>query len=52
MRHYGHRIGFGVEVLGAVDAPEEAVVLAALAEELGYDLVAFPDRVEAGGADA
>lgn len=52
MRHYGHRIRFGVEVLGAVDAPEDAVALAALSEHLGYDLVAFPDRVEAGGADA
>ncbi|ABL82877.1 MULTISPECIES: LLM class flavin-dependent oxidoreductase [unclassified Nocardioides] len=49
MTNYGHRIGFGVEVTGAGEAPEDAVALAVLVEDLGYDLVTFPDR---GGADA
>ncbi len=52
MTNYGHRIRFGVEVLGGSDAPGDAVALAVLAEELGYDLVVFPDQVGEGGADA
>lgn len=52
MTNYGHGIRFGVEVVGGVEAPGDAVALAVLAEELGYDLVVFPDRVEEGGADA
>ena len=52
MTNYGHFLRFGVEVVGGADAPGDAVALAVLAEELGYDLVVFPDRVEEGGADA
>ena len=52
MTNYGHRIRFGVEVLGGAEAPDDAVALAVLAEELGYDSVAFTDRVDEGGADA
>ena len=51
MTNYGHSIRFGVEVGGA-GAPGVAVALAVLAEEVGYDLVVFPERVEEGGADA
>jgi alkanesulfonate monooxygenase SsuD/methylene tetrahydromethanopterin reductase-like flavin-dependent oxidoreductase (luciferase family) len=50
--HYGHALRFGVEVLSGAEAPGDAVALAVLAEELGYDLVAFPDRVDEGGVDA
>lgn len=51
MTNYGHSIRFGVEVGGA-GAPGVAVALGVLAEEVGYDLVVFPERVEEGGADA
>jgi alkanesulfonate monooxygenase SsuD/methylene tetrahydromethanopterin reductase-like flavin-dependent oxidoreductase (luciferase family) len=50
--NYGHRIQFGVEVAGGGDAPREAEALAVLAEELGYEVVTFPDRAEEGGSDA
>ena len=55
MTSYGHALRFGVEVVGAVEAPSIAVALAVLAEELGYDSVAHPDQAglaEPGGADA
>jgi len=50
--NYGHAMQFGVEVVSGADSPHVAGALAALAEELGYDAVIFPDRLEAGGADA
>jgi alkanesulfonate monooxygenase SsuD/methylene tetrahydromethanopterin reductase-like flavin-dependent oxidoreductase (luciferase family) len=52
---YGHALLFGVEVVGGADAPGTAVALAVLADELGYDSVAFPDHAgpaEPGLADA
>ena len=52
MTNYGHAMQFGVEVVSGADSPHVAGALAALAEELGYDAVIFPDRLEAGGADA
>ncbi|MGY2701133.1 LLM class flavin-dependent oxidoreductase [Nocardioides sp. HB32] len=52
MTNYGHAIRFGVEVVGGADAPADSVALAVLAEELGYDLVTFPEGVGLGGADA
>ncbi|MET0843575.1 MAG: LLM class flavin-dependent oxidoreductase [Mycetocola sp.] len=53
MTSYGHALQFGAEVTGA-DTPAAAVRLAALAEELGYDSVAFPDQpgLTELGADA
>jgi FAD/FMN-containing dehydrogenase len=52
MTNYGHPVRFGVELLGKAESPSAAVALAVHAEELGYDLVAFPDRLEEGGAEA
>jgi FAD/FMN-containing dehydrogenase len=50
--NYGHPLRFGVEIVGCADAPDEAVALAVRADELGYDLVLFPDRVGGGGAES
>ena len=52
MTNYGHAVQVGVEVVGGADSPDVAGALAVLAEELGYDAVIFPDRLETGGADA
>ena len=52
MTSYGHGIQFGVEVLGDPDAPGDATALALIAEELGYDVVAFSQPMEEAGADA
>jgi alkanesulfonate monooxygenase SsuD/methylene tetrahydromethanopterin reductase-like flavin-dependent oxidoreductase (luciferase family) len=52
---YGHALRFGVEVVGGgADAPGAAVALAVLAEQLGYDFVAYPDEpgLAEPGADA
>jgi FAD/FMN-containing dehydrogenase len=52
LTNYGHPLRFGVEVLVDAEALGDAVEVAGLAEELGYDLVAFPDRMDEGGTDA
>ena len=51
MSSYGHPVRFGVEILGGAGAPGDAVSLAVLADQLGYDLVSFADGVEEGDAD-
>src|SRR4051794_1036710 len=52
MTNYGHPIRFAVEILASAEEPGAGVALAAHAEELGYDLVAFADQSDEGGADA
>ena len=43
MNNYGHPLGFGVQIRGDANAPRAAVEVAVLAEQVGYDLVAFRD---------
>jgi alkanesulfonate monooxygenase SsuD/methylene tetrahydromethanopterin reductase-like flavin-dependent oxidoreductase (luciferase family) len=50
--NYGHPIRFGVELLGNAQNPTAAIEVATLAEDLGADLVAFPDQLDEGGTDA
>lgn len=53
MRNYGHAIRLGVEVMGDPDAPQSAVDLAVLAEQVGCESVVFADgHNEAPAADA
>lgn len=52
MRNYGHPVRFGVGILGGRRALRGAGEVAGLAEELGYDVVAFTDRSDEAGADA
>jgi alkanesulfonate monooxygenase SsuD/methylene tetrahydromethanopterin reductase-like flavin-dependent oxidoreductase (luciferase family) len=49
---YGHPLRFGVEVFGVAGAPGDAVSVALQAQRLGFDVVAFPDRVAEGEVDA
>ena len=54
MTNYGHDVRFGVAILVdgvRAQSPPDAHALAVLAEELGYDLVAFLERGGEGGAD-
>ena len=44
MGDYGHDLEFGVFVEPAAQSADQVVALAALAEEVGYDLVSFTDH--------
>lgn len=52
MANYGHPIRFGVEILGSASRPRDAVKVAIAAEELGYDVVVFPDQPDEVAPDA
>jgi hypothetical protein len=47
--NYGHPLAFGAFLTPSAETPAEAVALARRAEELGYDLVTFPDRPDRPG---
>jgi alkanesulfonate monooxygenase SsuD/methylene tetrahydromethanopterin reductase-like flavin-dependent oxidoreductase (luciferase family) len=51
LANYGHPVRFGVEILGAPNRPGDEVELATAADQLGYDVVVFPDRLDEGGSD-
>src|ERR1700730_16866049 len=50
MIDYGHDLQFGVCVAPAAQSADHVVALAALAEEVGYDLVTFNDHPYSPGA--
>src|SRR3984893_12311139 len=50
MIDYGHDLRFGVFIAPAAQSADHVVALAALAEEVGYDLVTFNDHPYSPGA--